>query len=413
MIDLAKFRSQPEILTALICKKDPKFATHELLALDREVHDIRVAVEQLRKSRNDLSAQAKQGVTQELREQSIALGRDLKEKEARLSLLEEKLRLLWLSCPNVPLQEVPQGGKEQNEPVKIVGEKPSFSFPFKNHVELNKTLGWFDLAAAAKASGEGFVIYKGDGLRLQYALVRMMLKNNARHGFTPMMVPYMVTSQSMTNASNLPKFAEDAYAIPSDDLWVVPTAEVPLTNVHADQILELEQLPIRYTAWTSCFRREAGGYGAQERGLIRVHQFEKVELYTICTPAIAQQEQDRMIAAAEDILNQLGLHYRVVLLAGQDCSFASAKTYDIEVWLPGQDRYYEVSSVSNCTDFQARRAQMRYRSAAGEKPQLAYTLNGSSLALSRLTVALMECYQQPDGSIVLPAALRAAMDDVY
>lgn len=413
MIDLAKFRTCPQELRSLIHKKDPLFDVESLLNADARAHTLRLEVEQLRKARNELSAQAKGGVSEALRAQSIAIGKDLKEKEVLLSGAEELLRNLWLRCPNLPLVDVPVGGKDQNIPVKVVGEKPQFSFPFKNHVELNKSLGWFDCLAAARASGEGFVVYKGDGLRLQYALVRMMLKNNARHGFTPMMVPYLVTSQAMTNASNLPKFAEDAYSIPGDGLWVVPTAEVPLTNIHAEQIIEEASLPIRYTSWTSCFRREAGGYGAQERGLIRIHQFEKVELYTICEPSTAAQEQDRMIAAAEDILNQLGLHYRVVLLAGEDCSFASAKTYDIEVWLPGQDRYYEVSSVSNCTDFQARRAHMRFRALAQDKPQSVYTLNGSSLALSRLTVALMECYQQADGSVVLPAALRALMDDVY
>jgi len=231
----------------------------------------------------------------------------------------------------------------------------------------------------------------------------LMLKNNKKYCYRLMLPPDVVNYKSLEVASNFPRFIDQVYAISADDLYLSPTAEVGLTNVYRDHIFRMNELPIRMTAWTSCFRREAGGYGATERGLIRIHQFEKVELYTLCVPENSEQEHERMLACAENILQQLGLHYRVSLLAGQDCSFASSKTYDIEVWLPGQQMYYEVSSISNCTDFQARRGAMRYKD--GNKTRLVHTLNGSSLALPRLIVALMETYQQADGTIVLPEIL--------
>ena len=223
----------------------------------------------------------------------------------------------------------------------------------------------------------------------------------------------MVNEKALTNSGNLPKFRGDFYSMPDDGLSLIPTAEVSLTNIHANQILELQRLPIRYTAWTSCFRREAGSYGAEERGLIRIHQFEKVELYSICEPEKSNEELELMTSCAQDLLKQLGLHYRVSLLAAQDCSFSSSKTFDIEIWLPGQKAFYEVSSCSNCTDFQARRAKIRYREENKTKPTLVHTLNGSSLALPRLMVALMEQYQQKDGSIVLPKVLQDAIDKLW
>jgi len=216
----------------------------------------------------------------------------------------------------------------------------------------------------------------------------------------------LLNAKSLEVASNFPKFKEQVYALPEDGLYLTPTSEVNLANLYRDKILMADELPIRMTSWTSCFRREAGTYGAHERGLIRIHQFEKVELYSICEPKDSQAEQDRMVACAEDILQQLGLHYRISLLAMQDCSFPSAKTYDIEVWLPGQNAYYEVSSVSNCTDFQARRGLIRFKKSVDQKTQLTHTLNGSSLALPRLMVAIMEVFQQPDGSVQIPEVLK-------
>jgi len=411
MIDLHLLRSQPADVIARLVKKDPEFPIQELIEKDRVVRELQITVESLRNEKNTLS---KGGVvTPEVREKSIALGKKLKEEESLLEKAQEALNYLWLRCPNLPEEEVPVGNKAENLTVRSWGTIPQFSFTPRNHLQLNEINKWFDLDAAAKMSGAQFVYYTPMGTKIIYALTQMMLKNNARHNFQPVIPPYLVTEKALYNGGNLPKFAGDFYEVKDDNLCLIPTAEVSLTNVHADEILDETQLPIRYTAWTSCFRREAGGYGAAERGIIRIHQFEKVELYAITKPHDSREELERMIGCAETILQQLGLTYQVVLLAGQDCSFASAKTYDLEVWLPGQNRHQEVSSASNCTDFQARRAQIRYRTGDSKKPLLVHTLNASSLALPRLMVALMEQYQQKDGSIKLPKALQEIVDALW
>jgi seryl-tRNA synthetase len=309
-------------------------------------------------------------------------------------------------APNLPFNDIPEGNKESNKVVKMVGEKPHYDFQVQNHLDLGNKLGWFDFEASARMSGSNFPLYRGDAVRLIYSLASFMYKHNMKHGYEPILPSYLVNESALEVASNFPKFRDQVYEIGQDNLFLTPTAEVNLTNLYKDQILSAEQLPMRMTSWTSCFRREAGGYGAHERGLIRIHQFEKIELYTIAEPEKAHEEQERMLTCAEEILQKLGLHYRVSLLAAQDCSFPSAKTYDIEVWLPGQKEYYEVSSCSNCTDFQARRGKIRYRKNAGSKPTLVHTLNASSLALPRLMVAIMETYQQEDGTIAIPEVLK-------
>lgn len=409
MIDLAYLREHPERVRALIIKKDPNFPVDSLIELDKELRRVKLQVEELRAKKNELAQQAKGGVTPELREQSIEVSKQLKKQEEELSSIEAQFNDIYLGCPNLLQDDVQEGGKAQNKAVKMVGEKKKFSFAPQNHVALGERLGWFDFAAAARMTAGNFVLYKGEAVKLMYALTTMMLKNNIKYGFEPIIPPYLVNEQALIASSNFPRFKDQVYKVPEDQLYLTPTAEVNLTSIYRDQILSADALPIRMTAWTSCFRREAGGYGATERGLIRIHQFEKVEAYAVCKPEQAAEEQERMLTCAQDILNQLGLHYRISLLAAQDCSFASAKTFDIEVWLPGQGEYYEVSSVSNCTDFQSRRAGIRYRESAAEKPRLAYTLNGSSLALPRLMVALMETYQQEDGTIQLPDAIKAFM----
>lgn len=406
MIDLALLRNEPARVIALLHKKEPKFDAQSLLDLDIQLRKIRLEVEELRAQKNELAKAAQKGITPEIRAQSIEVSKTLKEKEETLERVEKDFQQLYLSCPNIPCDDLPQGGKEANKVVTIVGQKPEFSFPVKNHVELGQALGWFDFNAAATMTGSNFVFYKGEAVKLMYALTMMMLKNNIKHGFEPSLPPVMVNEPSLEVAGNFPKFKDQVYAVSADGLYLIPTAEVGLANLYRNQIVPADQLPIRMTSWTSCFRREAGTYGSLERGLIRIHQFEKVELYTICEPDKSESEQERMLACAQDILNQLGLHYRVSLLAMQDCSFQSAKTYDIEVWLPGQNAYYEVSSVSNCTDFQARRGMIRYKNKSDSKTHLTHTLNGSSLALPRLMVALMEVYQQADGSIALPEVLK-------
>lgn len=406
MIDLALLRNEPERVIALLKKKEPAFDVQALYDLDQEVRKLSHEIDVLRQKKNELAKVGKEGITQEIRDQSVAISIELKGKEDAFALVQKSFQTLYLSCPNIPQEHLPEGGKEANKVVKTVGQKPVFDFPVKNHVDLGQKLGWLDFEAAARMAGSGFPLYKGDAVKMLYALTMMMLKNNIKHGFEPILPPAIVNGKSLEVASNFPKFKDQVYAMPADEQYLIPTAEVSLANLYRDQILSSDQLPIRMTAWTSCFRREAGTYGAHERGLIRIHQFEKVELYTICEPKDSEQEQDRMVACAEDILQQLGLHYRISLLAMQDCSFPSAKTYDIEVWLPGQNSYYEVSSVSNCTDFQARRGMIRYKKNADDKSQLTHTLNGSSLALPRLMVALMEVYQQADGSVIIPDVLK-------
>jgi len=406
MIDLEFLRTQPAVAEALIAKKEPRFDTARLITLDQQVRAIRAEVEQLRQQKNEYAKQGAQAVTAQLRELSQETGKKLAEREKELEQTEHAFKTLYLSCPNLPEADLPEGGKEANKPVKVVGQKPVFDFQVKNHVELGTNLGWLNFEAATMIAGSNFALYKKDAAALIYALGMMMLKNNLAHGYEMIVPPALVNEKSLEVASNFPKFKDQVYAVPNDHLFLTPTAEVDLANLYRDAILATDQLPIRMTAWTSCFRREAGTYGSAERGLIRIHQFEKVELFVLCEPQNSNDELDRMVACAELILKKLDLHYRISLLAAQDCSFASAKTFDIEVWLPGQKEYYEVSSCSNCTDFQSRRGRIRYKGADDKRTQLVHTLNGSSLALPRLMVALMETYQQADGSIVLPDALR-------
>jgi seryl-tRNA synthetase len=406
MIDLGLLRQNPEGTIALIAIKDPAFDGKRLVDLDNQVRGLRLEVESLRHAKNELAQQAKGGITQELRDQSIEIGKQLKQKEVLLQEGEAAFKALYLACPNIPQPDLPLGGKEANKVVKEVGIKPQFNFPVKHHLELGNALGWFDFERAAIMTASNFALYKGDAVKLVYSLMMFMFKNNLKHGYTPILPPYLVNETSLEVASNFPKFRDQVYAIPEDALYLSPTSEVNLTNLYRDHIFMADQLPVRMTSWTSCFRREAGGYGGHERGLIRIHQFEKLELYTISEPHQSNQELDRMVACAENILQQLGLHYRISLLATQDCSFPSAKTFDIEVWLPGQKSYYEVSSCSNCTDFQARRGLIRYKKTHESKTELVHTLNASSLALPRLMAALMETYQQEDGSIAIPDVLK-------
>lgn len=406
MIDLGLLREKTAAVIEGLKKKDPTFDAQQLYDLDCRVRKMRLEIEQLRHKKNEMAAQAKGGVTQELREASIAVSKELKEKEQELQNVETAFNNLYLACPNLPEDDLPVGNKEANKVIKVVGEKPTFSFEVKNHLDLATALGWLNFDEAAVMTGSNFALYKGDAVKMIYTLTMMMLKNNIKHGYEPILPPYLVNEQSLIVASNFPKFKDQVFAVSEDKLYLTPTAEVNLASLYRNKILSASQLPIRLTAWTSCFRREAGGYGANEKGLIRMHQFEKVELYTLCEPHDSPAEQERMLACAEDILQKLGLHYRVSLLAAQDCSFPSAKTYDIEVWFPHLKEYREVSSISNCTDFQARRGLIRYKKTPESKTELVHTLNGSSLALSRLMVAIFETYQQRDGSIAIPDALK-------
>ena len=403
MIDLHLLRKDPDTFIQLIKIKDPKFDAPKLYDLDQLHQELRTELEQLQHQKNELANSAKGGITSEIREQSITVGKKIHALNDRLEDMQEEFKALYLSAPNIIKDDVPHGGKENNKVVLVEGSKPLFDFTPKNHVELGNALGWFDFQAAAKIAGSNFALYKGEAVRLIYALSMFMLKHNNEYGFEYILPPFLANAHSLEVSGNFPKFKDQVYQAQDEDLYLIPTSEVALVNYYRDHIFISNDLPKRMTSLTSCFRKEAGGYGAHERGL---HQFEKVELVSLVEPEKADEELERMLECSQGILKKLGLHYRVSLLAAGDTSFQSAKTYDLEVWMPGQDSFFEVSSVSNCTDFQARRGKIRYRKEGVKKPQLVYTLNGSSLALPRLIVALMETYQTADGSIELPDVLK-------
>jgi len=354
------------------------------------------------------------------REEMKAVGERIKELEQGLTDLETGLEDVLLSLPNFPHESTPDGRDESaNRVVRVIGEPPAFDFEPKDHVDVGTALGILDFERGAKISGARFTVHRGLGARLERGLIQLMLDMHVdEHGYTELWCPVLVKDTAMRGTGQLPKFAKDAFRIAKDeqweqnneagsyDLYLVPTAEVPVTNMHADEILDGEALPLAYTAYTACFRSEAGSYGKDTRGLIRQHQFDKVELVRFCRPEQALTELELLVGHAEAILRRLGLHYRVVELCTADLGFASRKTYDLEVWLPGQQAYREISSCSWFGDFQARRARIRFRAAPKGKPELAHTLNGSGLAIGRTLVAILEQLQQRDGSVLIPEALR-------
>jgi seryl-tRNA synthetase len=333
------------------------------------------------------------------------LGDEIATIEGSLTEVEAELDGILMQLPNVPLADVPEGGEENNRVVRAWGE-PRTSEGVRPHWEVGEQLGILDLAAGAKVSGSGFIVLRRGGARLVRALMSFMLDLHTREqGYEETWVPFLVTRETMTGTGQLPKFEEEAYRT-DDDLFLIPTAEVPLTNLLRGEILEAAVLPRALTAYTPCFRREAGAAGKDTRGLIRVHQFDKVELVRVTTPERSMAEHEMLTAHAERVLQLLGLPYRVVLLAAGDTGFASAKTYDLELWAPGVGKWLEVSSCSNFGDFQARRANIRYRPAPGEKPRFVHTLNGSALAFPRTIIAILEHYQRADGTVTIPDALR-------
>lgn len=343
------------------------------------------------------------------------LSKELKEKgkeiEGRLKEIEGEIEKILLTVPNLPHPSVPDGRSSEDNPVvRVAGERRAFSFEPKAHWDLGEALGILDFQRASKISGARFAVYRGLGARLERALVTFMLDTHTSRGYTEILPPFLVNRASMTGTGQLPKFEEDSFKTQGDpELFLIPTAEVPVTNLHRDEILEADQLTLKYCAYTPCFRREAGTYGKDTRGLIRQHQFQKVELVKFCRPERSYEEHEALTADAEEILKRLGLPYRVISLCAGDLGFGAAKCYDLEVWLPGQQAYREISSCSNFEDFQARRAQIRFRPAPGEKPQLVHTLNGSGLAVGRTLVAILENYQQADGSVAIPEALLPYM----
>jgi seryl-tRNA synthetase len=358
----------------------------------------------LKKSGQDASAQI---------EAMKRVGDEIKELDDRLAGIEDELKALELYFPNVPHESVPVGADESaNRVERHWGAKPSFDFKPKEHSDLGEQLGIIDFDRAAKITGSRFSILYGAAARLSRALMNFMLDVHERQGYTEVLAPFIVNADSLRSTGQLPKFKEDLFKLEHEkELYLIPTAEVPVTNIYRDEILDAAQLPIHFTAYTPCFRSEAGSYGKDTRGLIRQHQFEKVELVKFTAPEESWDELEKLVADAEEILQLLNLHYRVVTLSTGDMSFSSAKTYDIEVWLPGQEAYREISSCSNFADFQARRANIRYR-GTDKKVGFVHTLNGSGLPLGRTLVAVLENYQQPDGSVIVPDALRPYMRGV-
>jgi seryl-tRNA synthetase len=348
------------------------------------------------------------------RDELKALSTEVKDLEQQQTVLQARLDGELARIPNLPDETVPVGqSADDNEVVKVWGEPPKQDFEPKPHYDLGPALGILDFERATKLSGPRFVVEMGLGARLERALINFMLDlHTGEHGYTEVMPPVLVKDSTLFGTGQLPKFESDLFKTSksedgkSYDLYLSPTAEVTLTNLHADEILEADQLPRALTAYTPCFRSEAGSYGKDVRGMIRQHQFNKVELVRICTPERSNDELEILTAHAEAVLERLGLHYRRVVLCTADLGFAAKKTYDLEVWLPGQQQYREISSCSNCGDFQARRAKIRYRPARGEKPQLVHTLNGSGLAVGRTVVAILEQYQQEDGTVLVPEVLR-------
>lgn len=349
------------------------------------------------------------------RQQVRQIGDEIAERETALNAIKEELNSILVGLPNLPHETVPVGRDESaNEEIKRWGTPPSFSYEPRDHVDLGSALGILDLERASKISGARFAILTGLGARLERALINFCLElQTRRHGYQEVLPPFIVTGNTLFGTGQLPKFEADLFKLTDErGLYLIPTAEVPLTNIYADEILDGSSLPIKMTAYTPCFRSEAGSYGKDTRGLIRQHQFDKVELVKITRPDDSYDELESLTANAEAVLEELGLAYRRVALATGDLGFSSAKTYDVEVWLPSQNTYREISSCSNCEGFQARRAGIRFRREQSSKPEYVHTLNGSGLAIGRLWVALIENYQEADGSVVIPEALRPYFDGV-
>jgi seryl-tRNA synthetase len=388
----------------------------QFVSLDRERREALANLERLKERKNRLSGEIgklkKSGgdATASMREVE-EVSAAIRQGEPALAELENRFERFLLSLPNLPHSSVPKGASaHDNREVRRWGEPKSFDFPVKNHWEIGEELDILDFTRAAKLAGARFALYKGAGAQLERALINFMLDLHTRErGYQEMLPPALVNRATMTGTGQLPKFEEDLFRIETPEFFLIPTAEVPLTNIHREEMLEREQLPIRYTAYTPCFRREAGSYGQDVRGLIRLHQFNKVELVKLAEPENSYDELEKMVADAEEVLRRLKLPYRVIELCTGDLGFAAAKTYDLEVWLPGQNTYREISSCSNCEDFQARRAQIRYRKDAKARPLFVHTLNGSGLAVGRTLVAVLENYQQRDGTVVIPEALRPYM----
>jgi seryl-tRNA synthetase len=414
MFDIQLLRKDIQSVADRLAGRGMTLDTTRIVALEAERKDIQTQTQDLQAKRNSLSkqigiAKGKGEDTAPIMAEVAGLGDALKQMEERLTGIQDELNLILLTLPNLPHESVPAGkGEADNVEIRRVGEPRRFDFPVKDHVDLGEALDLLDFATAAKIASSRFVLMRGDLARLHRALVQFMLDVHTReHGYEEVYVPYLVNADSMRGTGQLPKFEEDLFKL-NNGMYLIPTAEVPVTNIVRDEIIPAENLPIKMVAHTPCFRSEAGSYGRDTRGMIRQHQFDKVEMVQLVRPEDSYAALEELTGHAETILKKLGLPYRVVALCSGDLGFSSAKTYDLEVWLPGQNAYREISSCSNFEAFQARRMQARYRGDKG-KPELVHTLNGSGLAVGRTLVAVLENYQEADGSIVVPEALRPFM----
>ncbi len=417
MLDLKRIRTDfEEVKQAVESRGQGDYGLPELMELDGKRRALLAEVEQMKNQQNSTSRQipklkkAGEDVSS-LMEEMKALSDKIKAEDEKVKSLEARINELILGIPNTPHPSVPTGESDADNPeVKRWGEPTKFDFPFKAHWDVGADLDILDFERAAKISGTRFTVYKGLGARLERALINFMLDlHTEKHGYTEILPPFMVNRSAMTGTGQLPKFEEDMFYVPAKDFFLIPTAEVPVTNLRREEILTAEELPLYYTAYTPCFRKEAGSAGRDTRGLIRQHQFNKVELVKLVKPETSYDELQSLLADAEEVLQLLNIPYHVVKLCTGDLGFSSAMTFDIEVWMPSYGRYVEISSCSNFEDFQARRAGLRYRPQAKGKTEYVHTLNGSGLAVGRTVAAILENYQQEDGSVVVPEALRPYM----
>lgn len=413
MLDLKLIRENPDAVKAGISKKNAKVDIDQILAIDARRRDIIREVDTLKAQRNKASDEiAKMKKAGQPAEDAIAsmrkVGDEIAAKDTELRTVEEEMTSALKWIPNIPHDSVPVGDESHNQVVREWGTIPKPTFKVLPHWEIGAKLGILDLEAAAKISGSGFYVLKGQGARLERALVSYMLDLHTRDGFLEIRVPYLVNSDTMYGTGQLPKLAADMYGLTEDDLWLIPTAEVPVTNLVKQEIIPAEKLPMYFVAHTPCFRREAGAAGKDTRGMIRVHQFDKCELVKIVHPDNSYDELESLLSQAEKVLQGLQIPYRIVTLASGDLSFASAKTYDIELWAAGIEKYLEISSCSNFEDFQARRMNTRLREK-DKSIKFVHTINGSGTALARLIPAILENYQNPDGTITIPDVLRPYM----
>ena len=416
MLDIRLVRERRDLVQEMLERRGSDLSFVPILELDERRRKMLHEVESLKHERKvvsdeiaEMKRQGKDAANTIARMREVS--QRIKELDNQLGEVEAELQRALLLIPNVPHESVPFGKSSGDNPVvKRWGEIPTFSFPPKPHWEIGEALGILDFERAAKMTGARFTLYWGMGARLERALISFMLDlHTGRHGYEEVLPPFMVNSRAMTGTGQLPKFKEDLFKLDGWDFYLVPTAEVPVTNMHQDEVLEESELPRRYTAYTPCFRSEAGSYGKDTRGLIRQHQFNKVELVKFAAPERSYDELETLLLDAEEILQELELPYRVIALCTGDIGFSAAKTYDLEVWLPGQQKYREISSCSNFADFQARRANIRFKREGKKGTEFVHTLNGSGLAIGRSLVAVLENYQQKDGSVIVPEVLRPYM----